>query len=70
MKNTYYVCGRKRIKPTQRFTSLGMTRIKDISEGMCRQCAWKRIKHKYKICDDIVGKGYSRLLAHSMSHST
>jgi hypothetical protein len=64
------LCGRRRIKPTQRFTSLGMTRIEQISEGMCRQCAWERIKHKCKICDDIVGKGYPRLLAHITSHYT
>ena len=62
------LCKRRRIKPTQRFTSLGMTRIDHISEGMCRQCAWERIKHKCKICDDIIGKGYSRLLAHITSH--
>jgi hypothetical protein len=64
------LCGRRRIKPTQRFTSLGMTKIEHISEGMCRQCAWERIKHKCKICDDVVGKGYSRLLAHITSHYT
>jgi hypothetical protein len=64
------LCKRRRIKPTQKFTSLGMTRIEHISEGMCRQCAWERIKHKCKICDDIIGKGYPRLLAHITSHYT
>lgn len=64
------LCRRRRIKPTQKFTSLGMTKIEHISEGMCRQCAWERIKHKCKICDDIVGKGYPRLLAHITSHYT
>jgi hypothetical protein len=62
------LCGRMRVKPTHRFTSLGMTRIEHISEGMCRQCAWERLKHKCKMCGKIIGKGYPRLLAHIASH--
>jgi hypothetical protein len=64
------LCGRKRIKPIQRFTSLGMTRIEHVSEGICRQCAWERVKHKCKVCGEVIGKGYSRLLAHITSHYT
>jgi len=68
--NFIVLCKRRRIKSTQKHTSMGMTTIEHITEGMCRQCAWERIKHKCKICDDIVGKGYSRLLAHITSHYT
>jgi transcription elongation factor Elf1 len=41
-----------------------------IIEGMCRQCAWEKIKLKCKICGEIIGKGYPRLLAHTTSHYT
>jgi hypothetical protein len=64
------LCGRRRIKPTRRYTSLGVTQIEHISEGMCRQCAWERIKHKCKICGEIIGKGYPRLFAHITAHYT
>jgi hypothetical protein len=64
------LCGRKRIKPTQRFASLGIVQIENLTEGMCRQCAWERIKHKCKICGEIIGKGYARLLTHITSHYT
>ena len=37
------LCGRRRIKPIHKYTSMGMTTIEHISEGMCRQCAWERI---------------------------
>src|SRR2546426_733922 len=47
---------------------MGMTRTVHIGEGMCRQCAWERIKHKCKMCGEIIGKGYARLLAHITSH--
>ena len=64
------LCGRRRIKPTRRYISLGVTQIEHISEGMCRLCAWERIKHKCKICGEIIGKGYPRLLAHVKAHYT
>ena len=41
-----------------------------ISEGMCRQCAWDKIKLKCKICGEIISKGYPRLLAHATAHYT
>jgi transcription elongation factor Elf1 len=41
-----------------------------ISEGMCRQCAWEKIKLKCKICGEIISKGYPRLLAHTTAHYT
>jgi hypothetical protein len=41
-----------------------------ISEGMCRDCAWEKIKLKCKICREIMTKGYPRLLAHITSHYT
>ena len=58
------LCKKRRIKPTQKHTSMGMTTIEHISEGMCRQCAWERIKHKCKMCAEVIGKGYPRLIAH------
>lgn len=64
------LCGKRRIKPTRRYTSLGMTRIVHTSEGMCRQCAWGKIKLKCKMCAEIIGKGYPRLLAHTTAHYT
>jgi hypothetical protein len=64
------LCKRRRIKPTQKYTSMGMTTIEHISEGMCRQCAWERIKHKCKMCAEVIGKGYPRLIAHITSHYT
>ena len=64
------LCKRKRIKPTQKHTSMGMTTKEHITEGMCRQCAWERIKHKCKMCGEIIGKGYPKLLAHITSHYT
>ena len=64
------LCGKRRIKPTRRYTSLGLTRIVHISEGMCRQCAWEGIKLKCKICGEIIGKGYPRLLAHTTAYYT
>jgi ribosomal protein S27E len=64
------LCKKRRIKPTQKHTSMGMTTIEHISEGMCRQCAWERIKHKCKICGEVIGKGYPKLLAHITSHYT
>jgi hypothetical protein len=64
------LCKRRRIKPIQKYTSLGITRTEHISEGICRQCVWERIKHKCKICNKIIGKGYPRLLAHITSHYT
>jgi hypothetical protein len=64
------LCKRRRIKPTQKYTSMGMTTIEHVTEGMCRQCAWERIKHKCKICNKVIGKGYPRLLAHITSHYT
>jgi hypothetical protein len=62
------LCGNRRIKPTRRYTSLGLTRKVHISEGMCRQCAWEKIKLKCKICGEIIGKGYPKLLAHTIAH--
>src|ERR687887_609301 len=62
------LCGKSRIKPTRRYTSLGLTRIEHISEAMCRQCAWEKIKLKCKICGKIIGKDYPRLLAHTTAH--
>jgi hypothetical protein len=47
-----------------------LTRIVCISEGMCRQCAWEKIKLKCKICGEIIAKGYPRLLAHTTEHYT
>jgi hypothetical protein len=41
-----------------------------ISEGMCRQCGWDKIKLKCKICGEIISKGYPRLLAHATAHYT
>jgi hypothetical protein len=64
------LCGKRRIKPTRRYTSFGVTRIEQISEGMCRQCAWEKIKLKCKICGEIIAKGYPRLVAHITSHYT
>ena len=64
------LCGRRRIKPSRRYTSLGLTRTVHISEGMCRQCAWEKIKLKCKICGEIISKGYPRLLAHATAHYT
>jgi hypothetical protein len=64
------LCGKRRIKPTRRYASLGLTRIVHISEGMCRQCAWEKIKLKCKICGEIIGKEYPRLLAHTTAHYT
>ena len=64
------LCGRRRFKPIQRYSSMGMTTIEHIKEGMCRQCAWERIKHKCKICSEVIGKGYPRLLTHITSHYT
>ena len=62
------LCAKRRIKPTRKYTSLGLTRIVHISEGMCRQCAWDKIKLKCKICSKIIGKGYPKLLAHITAH--
>jgi hypothetical protein len=39
-----------------------------IIKGMCRQCAWEKIKLECKICGEIIAKGYSRLLAHATAH--
>ena len=64
------LCKKRRIKPTQKHTSMGMTTIEHISEGMCRQCAWERIKHKCKMCAEVIGKGYPRSIAHITSHYT
>jgi hypothetical protein len=64
------LCGKRRIKSTRKYTSLGLTRIVHISEGMCRQCAWEKIKLKCKICGEIISKGYPRLLAHATAHYT
>jgi hypothetical protein len=64
------LCGKRRIKATRRYTSLGSTQIVHISEGMCRQCAWEKIKLKCKICGEIISKGYPRLLAHTTVHYT
>jgi hypothetical protein len=64
------LCGKRRIKPTRRYTSLGLTRTVHVSEGMCRQCAWEKIKLKCKICGEIIAKGYPRLLAHIIAHYT
>jgi hypothetical protein len=64
------LCGKRRIKPTRKCSSLGLTRIVHISEGMCRECAWERIKLKCKICGEIIAKGYPRLLAHTTTHYT
>jgi hypothetical protein len=62
------LCGRRRIKPIQRSISMGMTQIQHVTEGMCRQCAWEKIKLKCKICGEIIGKGFPRLLAHAAVH--
>jgi hypothetical protein len=62
------LCGKRRIKPTRRYTSLGAIRMMHIQERMCRQCAWERIKLKCKLCSEIIGKGYPRLLAHTAAH--
>jgi ribosomal protein S27E len=59
------LCGKRRIKPTRKYTSLGLTRIEHISEGICRECAWEKIKLKCKICGEVIQKGYPRLLAHT-----
>jgi hypothetical protein len=64
------LCGKRRIKPTRKYTSLGLTRIVHITEGMCRQCAWEKIKLKCKICGEIIGKGFPRVLAHTTTHYT
>src|SRR5437016_8408239 len=64
------LCGKRRIKPTQTSTSMGVTHVERLSEGMCRRCAWERIKQKCKVCGEIIGKGYSRLLAHTAAHYT
>jgi hypothetical protein len=56
------LCGKRRIKPTRKYTSLGLIHIAHISEGMCRQCAWEKIKLKCRICGEIIAKGYPRLL--------
>ena len=64
------LCGKRRIKPIQRSTSMGITQIQHLTEGMCRQCAWERIKIKCKLCGEIIGKGFSRLLAHTAAHYT
>jgi hypothetical protein len=64
------LCGKRRIKPTRKYTSLGLTRLVHINEGMCRQCAWEKIKLKCKICSEIIGKGFPRVLAHSAAHYT
>jgi hypothetical protein len=64
------LCGKRRIKPTRKYTSLGLTRLVHINEGMCRQCAWEKIKLKCKICGEIIPKGYPRLLAHTTAHYT
>jgi hypothetical protein len=62
------LCGKRRIKPIQRYTSMGMTQIQHVTKGMCRRCAWERIKLKCKLCGDIIGKGYPKLLAHTVAH--
>ena len=54
----------------QRYTSMGMTSIQHLTEGMCRKCAWERIKQKCKLCGEIIGKGYPKLLAHTAAHYT
>jgi hypothetical protein len=64
------LCGKRRIKPTRKYASLGSTRIVHIDEGMCRQCAWEKIKLKCKLCGEIISKGYPRLLAHITVHYT
>jgi hypothetical protein len=64
------LCGKRRIKPTRKYTSLGSTRIVHIDEGMCRQCAWEKIKLKCKICGEIIGKGFPRVLSHTAAHYT
>jgi hypothetical protein len=64
------LCGKRRIKPTWKYTSLGLTRMVHVSEGMCRHCAWEKIKLKCKICGEIIPKGYPRLLAHATAHYT
>jgi DNA-directed RNA polymerase subunit N (RpoN/RPB10) len=65
-----YALWKRRIKPTRRYTSLGLTQIVHISEGMCRQCAWEKIKLKCKICGKIIAKRYPRLLARITAHYT
>ena len=64
------LCGKRRIKPIQRYTSMGMTQIQHVTKGMCRRCAWERIKLKCKLCGEIIGKGFPRLLAHTTAHYT
>jgi hypothetical protein len=64
------LCGKRRIKLTRKYTSLGSTQIVHISEGMCRECAWEKIKMKCKMCGEIIAKGYPRLLAHIAAHYT
>jgi hypothetical protein len=64
------LCGKRRIKPTRKYTSLGLTRLVHISEGMCRECAWEKIKLKCKICGEIIGKGFPRVLGHTAAHYT
>jgi hypothetical protein len=49
---------------------MGVTHVQRITEGMCKQCAWERIKLKCKICGETIGKGYPRLLAHTAAHYT
>jgi hypothetical protein len=62
------LCGKRRIKPTRRYKSLGLIHIAHTSGGMCRECAWEKIKLKCKICGEIIAKGYPRLLAHAAAH--
>jgi hypothetical protein len=64
------LCGKRRIKPTRKYASLGSTQIVHIGEGMCKRCAWEKINLKCKICGEIITKGYPRLLAHTTAHYT
>ncbi len=47
---------------------MGVIQVERINEGMCRECAWDRIKLKCKICGEIIAKGYPKLLAHTIAH--
>jgi predicted Zn-ribbon and HTH transcriptional regulator len=61
--------GKRRIKPTRKYTSLGLTRLVNVSEGMCRQCAWEKIKLKCKILVKLLQKDiqdYLLMLRHTI----
>lgn len=62
------LCGKRRIKPLQRYTSMGITQMQHVTAGMCRECARKRVKLKCKLCGQIIGKGYPKLFPRTLGH--